>query len=335
MSWLAFDIGGANLKAADGRGWAQIVPFQLWKDPTGLSAALATLIDAAPSSENIAVTMTGELCDCFATKADGVRHIVDAVVAAAGRREIGVYLVDGRFVSTDQARESPHLAAASNWHAVARYACRFVDGDVGLLIDIGSTTTDIVPLVDGKPRPVGWNDTDRLLAGELVYTGVGRTPICAITRSLPWRGRQCPVAAEWFATAADAYVILDCIPEQMDATATADGRPLSKEFARARLARMICTDSSSFTEADARQAAEHIQDAQLAELTRALRQVVANMGRSPRSVVISGSGEFLAERLTERVELAANVTSIGRHLSPSVAVSAAAHAIAALATEES
>jgi probable H4MPT-linked C1 transfer pathway protein len=204
-----------------------------------------------------------------------------------------------------------------------------------LLIDIGSTTTDIIPLVDGIPRPVGWNDTVRLLAGELVYTGVGRTPICAITRSLPWRGLQCPVAAELFATAADAYVILECIPELLDATTTADGRPISKEFARARLARMICCDSSSFAEADARQAAEHIQDAQLAELTRALRQVVANMGRSPRSVVISGSGEFLAECLVERGELRSKTMSLGRHLGPSVAVSAAAHALAVLATEVS
>jgi probable H4MPT-linked C1 transfer pathway protein len=335
MSWLAFDVGGANLKAADGRGWAQIVPFPLWKDPPGLSAALAKLIDRAPASEQVAVTMTGELCDCFATKADGVRHIVDAVATAAGGRATAIYLADGRFVTIDEARESPHLAAASNWHALARYACRFVNGDVGLLIDIGSTTTDIIPLIDGKPCSVGSNDTDRLLAGELVYAGVGRTPICAITRSLPWRGLQCPVAAELFATAADAYVILDCIDEQMDSTTTADGRPLTKEFARARLARMICTDSSCFAEADARHAAEYVQEAQLAELTRALRQVVANMARSPQSVVISGSGEFLAERLVERGELESNIVSLCRHHSPAVAVSAAAHAVAVLATEES
>ena len=91
--------------------------------------------------------------------------------------------------------------------------------------------------------PHGCNDTDRLLAGELVYTGVGRTPICAITDWLPWRDARCPVAAEVFATAADAYVILGDLPEQPTDTSTADGRPLTKEFARERLARMICADA--------------------------------------------------------------------------------------------
>jgi (4-(4-[2-(gamma-L-glutamylamino)ethyl]phenoxymethyl)furan-2-yl)methanamine synthase len=333
MSWLAFDIGGANLKAADGRGWAKVVPFALWKYPDRLRSAMVALLEVAPLTQRIAVTMTGELCDCFATKADGVRHIVDAASAAGGSREVEVYLVDGRLVSIEQARDSPHLAAASNWHALARFACRFVSGKVGLLVDIGSTTTDVIPLVDGQPRPRGWNDTDRLLAGELVYTGVGRTPICAITRSLPWRGQLCPVAGELFATAADAYVVLDCIPEQLDATTTADGRPLSKEFARARLARMICADTSEFAAGDARQVAEHVQEAQLVELDEALRQVIEHLGRLPQSVVISGSGEFLANRLADRGELGQDIVSLGQRLGPAIAVSAAAHALAVLAHE--
>ena len=45
MSWLGVDIGGANLKAADGRGWAQSVPFALWRDPQGLAEALAALVE--------------------------------------------------------------------------------------------------------------------------------------------------------------------------------------------------------------------------------------------------------------------------------------------------
>ena len=77
MSWLGLDIGGANLKAADGRGWARSVPFALWRDPQGLAEALATLVESAPTAERLAVTMTGELCDCFRSKAEGVRHILD------------------------------------------------------------------------------------------------------------------------------------------------------------------------------------------------------------------------------------------------------------------
>jgi (4-(4-[2-(gamma-L-glutamylamino)ethyl]phenoxymethyl)furan-2-yl)methanamine synthase len=333
MSWLALDIGGANLKAADGRGWTQIAPFELWKKPAELPSAVAALIDSAPSAEGIAVTMTGELCDCFATKADGVRHILASVAAAAGGRDVAVYLVDGRFVSVDEALEAPRLAAASNWHALARFACRYVVGEIGLLIDIGSTTTDIIPLVDGLPHPYGWNDTERLLAGELVYMGIGRTPICAITQTLPWRGRQCPVAAELFATAADAYVILECIAEQEDVTATADGRPLTIPCAQSRLARMICADAAEFNAADAREAAEAVEREQWVRLERALRRVVARLTGAPHCIAISGSGEFLARRLAQAAADSANLVSLGDRLGPGVSVAATAHALAVLACE--
>ena len=73
-----------------------------------------------------------------------------------------VYCVDGRFATTSEARESPQLAAASNWHALANFVCRFVTSRTGLLIDVGSTTTDVIPLVDGQVAARGRNDTERL-----------------------------------------------------------------------------------------------------------------------------------------------------------------------------
>ncbi len=192
MNWIGLDIGGANLKAANDRGWACVQPFELWRNPAGLAAALHELLQAGPGGEGLAVSMTGELCDTFRTKRDGVRQILSAVEQVAGDREVLVYLVDGRFVSIGQSQEMAHLAAASNWHALAQFVCRFVLGRAGILIDIGSTTTDIIPLLKGRPVSLGFNDTDRLVAGELVYTGVGRTPVCAITNWLPWRDGAVP-----------------------------------------------------------------------------------------------------------------------------------------------
>ncbi len=336
MTWLGLDIGGANLKAADGLGWARSVPFPLWREPSGLADALARLIEAAPAWQSLAVTMTGELCDCFRTKAEGVRHILAAVEQAAGGRKVFVYLVDGRLVAVERARETPRLAAASNWHALASFACRFIDGDAGLLVDVGSTTTDVVPLVDGTPRPAGLSDTDRLLAGELVYTGVGRTPVCAITRHLPWRGRECPVAAELFATAGDAYLILGELPEQTASDWTADGRPLTKEFARERLARMICADTTTFGDADAFQAAAAVRDAQAGQVRDAIQQVLGRLHRSPEGAILSGTGEFLARDVVREI-LAheKQVVSLSGQLGQKVSEAAAAHALAVLARESS
>lgn len=332
MSWLGLDIGGANLKAADGRGWARSEPFALWRDPHGLSAALESLMGRAPHTDRLAITMTGELCDCFRTKEEGVCHILNSVVQAAGKREVLAYLVDGRLVPVAKAYRSPQLAMASNWHALAQFACRFVDGNTGLLIDVGSTTTDIVPLVAGRPRPQGLNDTDRLLSGELVYAGVGRTPVCAITQSLPWRDLQCPVAAELFATTADAYVILGELAEQPESDATADGRPLTKEFARERLARMICADASTFRMEDATLAAITIHGAQSTRLGESIRQVISGISQ-PECVVLSGSGEFLAGAVAGDILPAARTVGLSQQLGTDSSECAPAYALATLAGE--
>jgi probable H4MPT-linked C1 transfer pathway protein len=203
----------------------------------------------------------------------------------------------------------------------------------GLLIDVGSTTTDIIPLSNSGPCPIGLSDTDRLLSGELVYTGVGRTPVCAITRSLPWRGKRCPVAAEYFATSADAYVILGQLAERADMNATADGRPLTKEFAHERLARMFCADASAFSKADAEVVAGAVREAQEGQLEAALRQVGNSLGRNPEWLVFSGTGEFLALSLAQRMFPAAVIISLAQRLGNDLSEAAPAYAVAVLAGE--
>src|SRR2546430_8479899 len=107
---LGLDIGGANLKAAHRDGPAQCVPFALWKRPHDLANALRALVAGILPPVNhgglidrVAVTMTGELCDCFPTSRAGVLHILDAV-AAALPVPVHVWRTDGRFVGFDEAR---------------------------------------------------------------------------------------------------------------------------------------------------------------------------------------------------------------------------------------
>src|SRR6185295_4837798 len=208
MKWMAIDIGGANLKVADGDKFAMIQPFPLWQNPQQLADALRGLMAQVPRVDHIAVTMTGELADCFVTKTEGVEFIIDAATAAADGRHLRVYMTNGMLVSPRIAVRQPLLAAASNWHALARYCGRYAPKACGLVIDIGSTTTDMIPLIDGTPVTMGHTDPSRMLSGELVYTGVERTPLCAVVSSLPWRGRKCPIAHEIFATMWDVYLTL-------------------------------------------------------------------------------------------------------------------------------
>jgi (4-(4-[2-(gamma-L-glutamylamino)ethyl]phenoxymethyl)furan-2-yl)methanamine synthase len=332
MTWLGLDIGGANLKAATVAGWAHSLPFALWRNPHGLAGALSTLVEGAPAVDQLAVTMTGELCDCFRTKTEGVHHILSAVEEFANGRDVSVYLVDGRLVTLSAARELPQLAAASNWRALAQFAGRFALHGRGLLIDAGSTTTDIIPLVDGQVVTRGTTDTERLASRELVYSGVGRTPVCAVTQALPWRGGACPVAAELFATTADAYVLLGEVAEDPHATWTADGRPLTIECARQRLARQLCADADDFADLDLIHVANAIRDAQLGQLASAVSAVIGE-AEPPGVVISSGAGEFLAKSAAATSLQRWRTISLTERLGPVVSRCAPAYAVAVLAEE--
>jgi (4-(4-[2-(gamma-L-glutamylamino)ethyl]phenoxymethyl)furan-2-yl)methanamine synthase len=333
MSWLALDIGGANLKAADGRGFAVSLPFPLWQRPSDLVEAIERLIRVAPRCERIAMTMTGELADCFRTKSEGVRAIVDAAATAAGDRRLDVYLTNGRLVAPEVAVSVELLAAASNWHVLAQFVCRHVEGGAGLLVDLGSTTADIIPLVDGRPAASGRTDTQRLLAGELIYTGVERTPICAVVDSLPYRGRLCPVARELFATMWDIYLVLDELLEEPESRNTADGRPATKVAAIDRLARMICADRESFVKEDAIAAARYVAAIQKRQIEAGLDQVLGRMATPPKTIVISGQGEFLLQQIFDERGSGARRISISEKLGPVLSRCAPAHALAVIAAE--
>src|SRR5262245_43136548 len=144
---LGLDIGGANLKMAHPSGVAVQRPFPLWKHPERLAAALRDLRAEAPAHDRLAITMTGELCDCYATKREGVNAILDAVLVAAGADvPVIIWTADGAFVDPTTARKDWLKAAAANWLATATWAGRLAPRGAALLLDIGSTTTDIVPL---------------------------------------------------------------------------------------------------------------------------------------------------------------------------------------------
>jgi probable H4MPT-linked C1 transfer pathway protein len=327
---LALDIGGANLKAADGAGYFGTRRFALWKNPHGLSDAIAALAAEAPRCDLWIVTMTGELCDCFRTKREGVAAIVDAVVAAAAGVEVLIYLVDGTQVSPDEAKRRFLEAAASNWHALTTFAARRVAPQAGVLLDIGSTTTDIISFSIGRPKTVGRTDPDRLASGELVYTGVVRSPICAVTPTLPWRGRVCGTAQELFATTLDAYLLLGQLPEDPIDDGTADGRPATREHARDRMARCVCADRDTFDDHDANQAAAVVRQAQVRRIGDAFTRVTQSMAEPPRTVVISGQGEFLARDVLRHIGWVGAVVSLSEELGPAASRVAPAYALAQL-----
>jgi probable H4MPT-linked C1 transfer pathway protein len=331
---LGLDIGGASIKAATSKGWADSRRFSLWRTPDRLAEQLKLLTESI-SFETLAVTMTGELCDAFQTKEEGVHRILDSVSETFPHvSSILVWQTTGAFCSLEQARLDPWKTGSANWLALATYASRLAKYSHALLIDIGSTTTDIIPMMEGQPIPRGRTDPARLASGELVYSGVRRTPIASLLQTARINNIDYRIMREFFATSLDAYLVLNEMAEDPSATDTADGRPETVLCAVDRLARMIGSDRTRFTLSDASALAEQTLQSQLVDIQSALVDVAEQSSFPSIDLVItSGEGEFLARKAVntcERTRTARRI-SLADEFSSQTSRAACAYAIALLA----
>lgn len=304
MYCIGLDIGGANIKAADNYGNALSVEFPMWQKPDQLQAELQSVLNRFDRYKEegpkvLAVTMTGELADCFERKSDGVKHIVDAVLTAAKETPAFFWQTPGEFVDAETAVEFPKLTAAANWHALATWAGRMVPDGCGLLVDIGSTTTDIIPIQNGIPMPTGRTDLERLASQELVYLGGKRTPLCAVHQVMKLNGEMFHPAAEFFATTHDLFLLTGDFPEQPENNSTADNRPATREYAARRIARMLCSDESEISLQDVElitcQYVARIEQ----QLSHAMERVASRLPEPASTILISGEGHFLARKIIQ------------------------------------
>ncbi len=277
---IGIDVGGANLKVAT-RDGIFIHYCPLWQE----SPIRDVLRRYHGPGEEAAVVMSGELADCFSSKEEGIRFIVDAV------REV---FPGARFYGTDAAFHAtavPALAAA-NWLVSAEYLVGRYPG--ALLVDLGTTTTDIIPLSGIEPL-LGLTDLDRLQRGYLVYTGLLRTTVPALVRDVSLQGVPTPVCPEFFAISADVHLVLSHIREEEYTVDTPDGKGKDRIAALRRLARVVCADLEEIGEEGACAVAREFWNAQRELLMHAVRRV-AGTGVPPQ-VLCAGTGARLLSGL--------------------------------------
>jgi len=302
MASIGWDIGGAHLKAAraeNGRIVAAAeAPTPLWQGLDSLDVAFEALKARLGPAEVHGVTMSGELCDAFATRRDGVVGL--AAIAAAHLGAPRLYAGAAGFVAIDSAAEHAARVASANWRATAEAAALSVPD--GLLLDIGSTTTDLIPIVAGKVAFFGEDDAGRLAAGELVYTGLTRSFVMAMAPRAPFAGQWTPLMNEYFASAADVRRVLGDLPDGADLLATADGRDKSPAASRARLARMIGREATDAPDAAWQRLAAWFAETQLRDICDAAFVRLSRGDLDPRAPVIAaGAGEQLAGEIARRL----------------------------------
>jgi probable H4MPT-linked C1 transfer pathway protein len=314
---IGWDIGGANTKAAflrveKGRVKelrTAIEYFPVWKDPGKLAEVLSRLkerVSGGATVDGVGLTTTAELSDAYQTKREGVTHVLACAGQVFAGLPVFVLDVDATLRSIDDARSYPLSVAAANWAATGWMVARVVKTCV--IVDVGSTSTSIIPVIEGRVSAVGRTDLEKLMVGELVYTGGLRTNVAAIVSSVPLRGGVARVAAELFAQSADAHLVWGNIREEEYITETADGRGKTRGEALARLARVVCANTEMLTEEEIVQIAKYVYDRQIEQVAEGLSQVysrvhsLSKLSKETVPVVVTGLGkDFLARAAAQKV----------------------------------
>jgi probable H4MPT-linked C1 transfer pathway protein len=327
---IGWDIGGAHLKAARVKnGHVEAVVQEatpLWLGLGSLEAAFDAIRAQLGRADRHVITMTGELCDAFPTRREGVAGLAAIAANHLAPSAPSIYAGRAGFVDLGEVGSHAPDIASANWHAsAALVALKLRDA---LFIDIGSTTADLIPIVAGQVASVGYSDAERLASGELVYTGMTRSFVMSMASRAPFRGAWTPLMNEYFASSADVHRILDDLPDGADKMATADGREKTVEASRARLARMIGRETDEgdvsewnglaawFAEAQIR----HIADAASLRLSRNDVAIAA-------PVIAAGVGEGLAAEVARRLRRSCvgfsaliSAPAEASHCAPAVAV---------------
>ncbi len=306
---VGWDIGGAHLKtvalAGDRIAAVMQKPCPLWLGLGHFHAAARSILDEIkPASDcRHAVTMTGELADVFANREEGVFGLLEALCAHVPAATIQVFAGAGGFLPTAQvqAKDVPAIASA-NWLATGYYAATKLEQ--GLLLDIGSTTTDLLLVRHGEVLTRGYSDYERLCQGELVYSGVVRTPLMSLARQAPFAGDWIGLMAEQFATTADVYRLTGELPAHADQSPAADGGEKTAQASARRIARMLGRDAASSTHEAWQRLGYYFRERQLDALMQAcMRQMSRNCVDGSAPIIGAGVGRFLVQELADRLGL--------------------------------
>ncbi len=164
-------------------------------------------------------------------------------------------------------------------------------------------------------------------SGELVYLGAVRTPVEAITHSVPLGDGHAGTSAEGFAIAGDVHLWRGTLSPAAYNVPTPDGRPATRVYAGERLARVVCADRELVDAAALDRIANAIAMAQIERTAGAIGRVRA---RYPEigAAVVTGAGDFIAAAAAARAGL--EVRWLAHALGADAAVAAPAAAVALL-----
>jgi len=319
MFILGLDIGGANTKAAliqfeeervsDHISTIEYFPF--WEKTNSdiiemfnriIESLMTKFKISQETIEYIGVSITAELSDAFYTKREGIFIILEALKEVFDQNKLYFVTTHNNFINYSLAKKDYMSVAAANWVATALYIGNFVKNCI--LIDAGSTTIDVIPIIDSIPTTIGKDDTSRIFNHELIYTGGLRATIPSITHFVPYKGKLIRISFEKFALVSDVHRILSNITDEQYINDTADNRSTSLEDCYARLARIICSDLDLISRKELDEIAEYIFKKQLELVLLEIKSLMNNLIKwypnfktDPQFVITGLSANFLIKNV--------------------------------------
>ena len=305
---IGWDIGGAHIKTARARKGRLDAIVQSGCTPHlgigYLERAIQEALEELGRADRHHITMTAELSDAFPNRLTGVEIIASLMARLTSADDVFFYTSKSEFVSFSCVKQYAPLIASANWRISGDAIAQKMSS--ALLIDMGSTTTDLIPIRDNELVVQGKDDASRLAHGELVYVGFSRGAPQAYVQSAPIRGRWTPLVNEAFATMADVRRILYDLPEgdcRGDLAPSADGRPKTRAASHARLARLAGCDMAEFNENDMWAFASYLARAQQRQIEEQIALLMSRGVITPTTPIVgAGVGRSLIRRLAHQQE---------------------------------
>ena len=303
-----WDIGGAHLKVAQCNPAGQLIMVKqylcpLWQGIAKLTVAIQQALTDLPNiSPHHVITMTGELADIFSSRQNGVEAIITCITAFIPEAHCHIYAGSTHWLTPQQAITRWSEVASRNWEASATFAAQHIPE--GLFVDVGSTTSDIIALVDHSTRPQAYTDFERQACHELHYFGAIRTPLIALAQTVPFQQRPHPIANELFATTGDCWVLLKQLPRNTIQDDSADGLGWDEQYCYQRLARLLGTDAVHYPAEVWLELANWFAKKQSEQLQFACHQVLnASPCLEPDAPLVgAGIGRFIIQRCAQAMQ---------------------------------
>ncbi len=290
--YIGWDIGGAHTKytvSFESKDVVEcrIIHCELWKSLSKLEDIIENVNFKYKKKFNIInlITMSAEMCDIFCSRKKGVKSILSLFE----KRDFinHIYTKDNEILKL-QGFKKYSSCESTNWMVIADYLKSFDKNIVA--IDLGSTTTDLVLIKNHICVNTRYDDYSGLNTGELLYTGVLRTPIYSVTNSIVLNKKTYNIIPENFSTISDIYRLLNIIKNKSDYTNTADGRSKSIKDTLHRISRVFGFDYTADNNDTIIKLSKKIMSMHLDQISYTIKSHIKNNFSNAKNLKIIGMG---------------------------------------------